>query len=46
MGDLQKQLYNKFLEIQDIDPTGLFIEMKGRFFIDCFSWTEYGEIIC
>jgi SNF2 family DNA or RNA helicase len=24
MGDLQKQLYNKYLEIQNIDPTGLF----------------------
>ena len=25
MGDLQKQLYNRFLEIQNIDPTGLLI---------------------
>jgi SNF2 family DNA or RNA helicase len=24
MGDLQKKLYNKYLEIQNIDPTGLF----------------------
>jgi len=25
MGDLQKQLYNKYLQIQNIDPTGLFV---------------------
>jgi hypothetical protein len=24
MGDLQKQLYNKYLQMQNIDPTGLF----------------------
>jgi SNF2 family DNA or RNA helicase len=24
MGDLQKQLYEKYLQIQNIDPTGLF----------------------
>jgi len=23
MGDLQKQLYDKYLQIQNIDPTGL-----------------------
>jgi SNF2 family DNA or RNA helicase len=27
MGDLQKQLYNKYLEIQNIDPTGLFFSV-------------------
>jgi SNF2 family DNA or RNA helicase len=26
MGDLQKKLYNKYLEIQNIDPTGLFLD--------------------
>ena len=24
MGDLQKQLYSKYLELQNIDPTGVY----------------------
>ncbi len=36
MGDLQKKLYNKYLEIQNIDPTGLFqillLNLSNQFF--------------
>jgi len=41
MGDLQKQLYEKYLQIQNIDPTGLlanFNERKFSFGFLCFSW--------
>lgn len=32
MGDLQKQLYQKYLQIQNIDPTGLLNETFISFF--------------
>jgi hypothetical protein len=31
MGDLQKQLYEKYLQIQNIDPTGLFDNISEHF---------------
>jgi hypothetical protein len=44
MGDLQKKLYEKYLEIQNIDPTGLFLQIVDekkkiliRFFLAGFN---------